>query len=430
MAKISPSTFTSLLGTFAKVGLNAVLCFKGMPADSSMLISELAGGMFTSFDFDLNDNPLKKFYKLVLKSLRASLEESGLNLRNDQLTAMADSMFSINEMQYFQAQNPDSIDRLRDGFRNCLQYQTAFSNAEMANYDLDAILASLLEKIQQGITQDQGLTILAAYRTVTNVADDVKEIKRMLAALDQDKDSFPKVLTPIAPFLPDSFIHRDQELADVLAWFSSGKHVLVISGMGGLGKSSLARAVCDRLEKEIDHLAWLTYSGDLEVDLLNLRLWEANPDRNSRFVQIRNFLSSTEKQVLIVLDNVNEKPSSDYLNTLAAFSPTTRVLLTSRLPNLRGFEVYPLGFLSADQCADLFYQYYSGDRGGQHSAIVRQIAASVGRHTLTVELIARSAEVEAETLPALWDRLQKAGFTFSEAMLESSWRPESGSSSP
>ena len=58
MAKISPSTFTSLLGTFAKVGLNAVLCFKGMPADSSMLISELAGGMFTSFDFDLNDNPL------------------------------------------------------------------------------------------------------------------------------------------------------------------------------------------------------------------------------------------------------------------------------------------------------------------------------------------------------------------------------------
>ena len=422
MAKISPSTFTSLLGTFAKVGLNAILCSKGMPADTSTLISELAGGIFTSFDFDLNDNPLQKFYKLVLNSLQESLKESGVSLKKDQLREIADKFCSINEMRYYQAQNPDSTDHLQECFTDCLQYIAVLTNDDLAKLDVDAILGSLFEKIQQGIERDEGLTILATYRTVTDVAKDVQEIKRMLASLDKVKESIPKFLTPIASFLPDSIIHREQEVENLSQKIlsKSANRLLMITGIGGVGKSLLARAVCAALEDQFQHIAWLSYEGDLDNALLGLDLMVNNPDRANRLLQIYQFLKTTQESVLLVMDNVNELPSHQELEAQASFSPSVRVLMTSRLTKIQDVEAFPLDFLSPEESRDLFYKYYSEDAQRQHVDTVDKIIRSVSCHTLTIELIARSAEVEMLLIPELWTNLQNAGFAYSTAWLETS----------
>jgi len=191
----------------------------------------------------------------------------------------------------------------------------------------------------------------------------------------------------------------------------------MISGSAGLGKTKLARAVCNDLEDQLDHIAWLTYDGSLENQLLTLRILEQNLDRQNRLFQIKEFLNTTEKNVLIVLDKVNDIPSHADLQTIASFSPTVKVLITSRLPEIRGVEVYPLYALPLESCMDIFYMHYKLDPNKEQKKAAQNIVNSVGLNTFIVELLARSAQAEGEKLEVVWEKMQKRGFAFSEARL-------------
>lgn len=66
---------------------------------------------------------------------------------------------------------------------------------------------------------------------------------------------------PILP--PEQFVGREEELAEIHRQLSSGSGRVLLHGMGGLGKTTLARAYVARFAHAYDTVLWLNVRQDL-----------------------------------------------------------------------------------------------------------------------------------------------------------------------
>ncbi|HOV30308.1 MAG TPA: NB-ARC domain-containing protein [Anaerolineaceae bacterium] len=389
-----------------KLGLYA--CMVPNPAGLISALPDIVGDLFSSFDTTNKPNVIKSFNRLIQRSLDETLKPY---FNKQQINKIKATIFSVDNMREYLTDN--AYDLFSRNFLNALSQLEPTKNQDWTLLNTDEILKKLLLTINTGIQKDPNLLILD-----TNVNTHlIVEIVRNLPGGNSAPVNYPKYLTPIELFTPESILHRGGEINELVERLLNSQRIVMISGSAGLGKTKLARAVCYDLEDQLDHIAWLTYDGSLENQLLTLRILEQNPDRQNRLFQIKEFLNTTEKNVLIVLDNVNDIPSHADLQTIASFSPTVKVLITSRLPEIRGVEVYPLNALPLESCMDIFYMHYKLDPNKEQKKAAQNIVNSVGLNTFIVELLARSAQAKGEKLEAVWEEMQQRGFAFSEARL-------------
>src|SRR5579862_3171289 len=70
--------------------------------------------------------------------------------------------------------------------------------------------------------------------------------------------SLPKHLTLSLPRIdPDEIVGREEELVQLHENLHTGKKVVVVNGVGGIGKTTLARAYVTRYYEEYKHVAWI-----------------------------------------------------------------------------------------------------------------------------------------------------------------------------
>ncbi|XP_062009884.1 TMV resistance protein N-like [Rosa rugosa] len=119
-------------------------------------------------------------------------------------------------------------------------------------------------------------------------------------------------------------------------------HMVGIWGIGGIGKSTLAKAIYNSISHKFEHSCFLSIvkeasfsNGDL-VPLQNeflSKIIERNPPKVSNASEGINVLEQKlrQKRVLLVLDNVNHL---DQLKALAGecdwFGPSSRIIITTR----------------------------------------------------------------------------------------------------
>jgi hypothetical protein len=144
-----------------------------------------------------------------------------------------------------------------------------------------------------------------------------------------------------APPLPPHFVGRAAALvtARQMLVCESGPRVIGLHGMGGLGKTVLAQALChDRVVQDafFDAIIWLSVgSGDSDL-LEQLReagkaLNDANGDYGSRGAasnQLRTLLRG--KAVLLVLDDVVSASQLEPFRSDEHYAPRVRVLFTTQ----------------------------------------------------------------------------------------------------
>lgn len=237
----------------------------------------------------------------------------------------------------------------------------------------------------------------------------IEELRlRILTLLDRAPAS--PVSTSAAPaaaklkssnLLPNAnFVGRQAELAQI-AQMMEGYNKLFLQGMGGIGKSELAKVYALKNRERYNTIIFATYRTTLQ-DLLvydpafqlsslpracdeagMLETDEAYFGRKLRWLQ-----ENTDEKTLLIIDNFDTTGDE---NLEIFLGGAYAVLFTTRNDfEELGLPVLHLTEMDAEtEQLELFRHYYRRPVPPQQLPIVRQILAQVGGHTLAIEIIAK-----------------------------------------
>lgn len=198
---------------------------------------------------------------------------------------------------------------------------------------------------------------------------------------------------------PEPFVGRRRELAAIQELFENGTSAVFLCGMGGIGKTALARVWARKHAGEYDHILFLTcvhgigqaLADDGQLAISNMAYTE---DRySSRKQYIREKYEKLEKivaseRILMILDNHNsiDDPWLDILENLPC-----RKLITTRLSREtlsgQGRAAVEVGSLTDEEDWRGFYRLYTGEEpsGPLWEAAVAYRDLVLG-HTLKMKL--------------------------------------------
>lgn len=193
--------------------------------------------------------------------------------------------------------------------------------------------------------------------------------------------------------LKKEFLGREADMQRLKEKLENTSKVVLMNGLGGIGKTVLATAYVQQYGGDYDHLAWINRGEDLinsfalNKDLeerLGIPL-EQEEDLKARFHRILRKLNQLPGQNLLVIDNAQDQVAQKEIYDTLPSPPSWRVLLTSRR-NLSGFDRLPLDTLQPESARALFGLHYSG---AFTEEALEALLKEIGYHTLTIELLAK-----------------------------------------
>lgn len=237
-----------------------------------------------------------------------------------------------------------------------------------------------------------------------------------------EKFEIPIEITNIPRVSREDFYGRIDELDYINKHFSNSDKALLIRGIGGIGKSSLANFFATKNKSNYSHIVWIDILNNIEktppiTDLdimrafvfhptltknLSLKLNKDSPIKD-RFIQIMNRLQSLEGKHLMVVDNVTHE--IEKLIELLPKYPSWQIIFTSR-HSMTFFKELELGKLQKKEAENLFYNFYTLEKDEEK---LNSILIFFDNHTLTIELLAKMANTMGFSLNKLIDRLEKEG---------------------
>ncbi|MTJ53125.1 NACHT domain-containing protein [Anabaena sp. UHCC 0253] len=115
----------------------------------------------------------------------------------------------------------------------------------------------------------------------------------------------------------ESFYGRNQELLKLDKWIKNGCKLINITGIAGIGKTSLVLALVDQIQSQFNCLIWKSIDNifsvsDLLANLLNQFNLPLTADINAASYQIINYLQ--KHRCLIVLDGIDNISENLELN--------------------------------------------------------------------------------------------------------------------
>ncbi len=234
------------------------------------------------------------------------------------------------------------------------------------------------------------------------------------------------VVTHNANIKPVSyFTGRETELQELRQRVEEGRKSVLVSGMGGIGKTHICRKLFEeylnkhaRGENEsFRHIGYIEYNGDMDSSLQNCLKFKQqdSPERNREAAWKELKYLAADGKLLLFVDNVDKPISADTgLQRLKGIPGA--VVLTSRQASFSDeFESYRIGFLEMEQCKEIYgkIRFEGSDRKiapgevGDLEYIIENLA---GRHTITVELLAHMARTKIWEAKRLREELEQKGF--------------------
>ena len=245
------------------------------------------------------------------------------------------------------------------------------------------------------------------------------QIKNYYISTFQDSER-EFVVTHNANIKPVSyFTGRETELQELRQRIEAGCKSVLVSGMGGIGKTHICRKLFEEYLKKHDencpfrHIGYIEYDRDLNnslQDCLKFKKQE-HPEHNLEAAWKELEYLASDGKLLLFVDNVNvsvgEDPSLERLMSI----PGTIVLTSRRRTFSKEFEPYWIGFLSTEQCRKIYERILENKVvEDEVPDLVYIIDMLVARHTITIEFLAHLAKTKQWTIQRLRDELEKSGF--------------------
>jgi tetratricopeptide (TPR) repeat protein len=240
--------------------------------------------------------------------------------------------------------------------------------------------------------------------------------------INEKKVTIPHLLTNNIPSNAGRILGRDKELATIATHLAQNLPTVLVNGIGGIGKTSVAAKYVATFGNSYKHLAWLTVQSSLveaftndivllkslhiEQDVRQLIETQRLTDAFKLVVHQLNTLENT----LVVLDNANDV--ADLMDNKNLFDTAKcHYLITSRTQP-QEWTIVPIDVLSEDEAVALFRKIapsVSPDPKGENASLsplgsgdeaLKSLLSKLFYHTLLIELVAKAIE--------------NAGFSFEE----------------
>lgn len=206
------------------------------------------------------------------------------------------------------------------------------------------------------------------------------------------------------------FTGRETELQELRQRIEEGRKSVLVSGMGGVGKTQICRKLFQeylskKAEGLFSHIGYVEYNGDMGSSLLNCLKYrqQGNSEQNQEAAWKELKHLAADGKLLLFVDNVNVPIGSDPGLKKLRSIPGAIVLTSRRTSFSKEFESYRIGFLSTEQCKRIYERIrYEGtdmkvpeDEIADLEYIIDTLAA---RHTITIEFLAHLAWTEQWTV--------------------------------
>lgn len=241
--------------------------------------------------------------------------------------------------------------------------------------------------------------------------------------ISEVKNLYNITLPPIS--FTDFMVGRDQEISDIQEWLKKKKMMVIINGVGGIGKTTVCKYLfkhsIERLNHTYKHIAWVDYNKNLAnsfikaFHILNIP-FEVSDSPEEKFERIIFELNKLGEDLLIFIDNVDKVHQQDKGITRLLQSKN-HVIVTSRVKVFDDEFLYPMGFLDDCDCEKLFLKYYQYEYEEKVKEIGRYLSGIIklcGYHSLTVELLAKTINEENYTLKYTLSLLKQKKFDLSK----------------
>jgi hypothetical protein len=219
-----------------------------------------------------------------------------------------------------------------------------------------------------------------------------------------------------APPLPDNFVDRPEALEalrNALITDGESRHIALtaLKGMGGIGKTMLAQALCqDEVVQQAfpDGIIWITVGKESAFDLVT-RMREVGKTLNDDLTRYDNELGCTNqyrntirsKAALIVIDDVWRARD---VEPFRAESPRSRLLFTTRDASIAaavGAQEHTADLLTREQSREVLARW-SGLKTDKLPSQGDDLIRECGRLPLALSMIGAMLKSKP---PAFWDRV-------------------------
>jgi len=195
---------------------------------------------------------------------------------------------------------------------------------------------------------------------------------------------FPKIRS-------DDHIGRKDNIAELREILTSENSSVLIKGIGGIGKTSLALMYSNIYKNNYDHFIYLNSNGNLEDSILYDNLLHRNLNLSeNKLIKLYDVVYAISKletrNILLIIDNaiLNEHSLLSKFN----FSSNIHIIIISResILNIKAIDLLPLTIFEG---VSLFKKYCNKISNDEH---IVKIVESLGCHTLTIEILAKTIQ--------------------------------------
>ncbi len=247
-------------------------------------------------------------------------------------------------------------------------------------------------------------------------------------------NGLPSNLTPTTTVINKAFtdiLFRESAVESIINSIKSNEAKnIYLYGMGGCGKTSIARIVYSHLQDNYDCYGWINYSGNIKqsmIDSIDLDKYSDETmteyDSEKKWYTIQRNLTDSNQSKLFVIDNVDyinqiQDPRTDEELISMSNWPNTTIIITSRITGLTGYTakrvlVNNLGDKNNDEkCIELFYHYNenaASKRATNHD-VVAKLCALADYNTMVIELLAKGSYYHDEDLNEFYQDLLNNNF--------------------
>lgn len=244
--------------------------------------------------------------------------------------------------------------------------------------------------------------------------DEVTNLLGELVEVMNQKD----YIIPILPSVSPDFVGRDAEIRQIAESLQSN-HVLYLTGVGGIGKTTLVKNYIARNRTEYEVIAYLEYDGDIQHTFCDDMQLQISTVSRQDSEQLDEYFARKlkafkricgDRHVLFVLDNYTDRLTKDLSRIIDCGYDT--IIATRQNPPKNSFAVLEVNAIAdTSELFRLVALNLERQLTKDERLCFEEIVTLVQGHTLVIELIARQIAAGRLDVHTVLDLIRENGFS-------------------